>query len=125
MLDVLAEASPDEEGDSHEEDVEAVDSEEVRNSGSPKGKRVLKEGRARYYNRQQQLELVLATQELLEYGERKEAKSGEEETYVEDASDTDIWEDEICLGLLKEGVIPNTTDLQASKRARKRAIYYC
>jgi hypothetical protein len=125
MLDVLAEASQDEEDDSPEEDVEAADSEEVQNSGSPKGKRVLKEGRARYYNRQQQLELVLAAQELLKYGEREEVRSGEEETYVDDASNTDIWEDEICLGLLKEGVIPDATDLQASKRARKRATYYC
>jgi hypothetical protein len=121
MLDVLAETSQDEEDNSPVEDMEAADNEEVRNSRSPNGKRVLKEGRARYYNRQQQLELVLATQELLEYGEREEARFGGEETCAKDASNTDIWEDEVCLGLLKEGVISDTTNLQA----RKRATYYC
>jgi hypothetical protein len=125
MLNVLAETSQDQEDNSPMEDMEAADSEEVRNSGSPNGKRVLKEGRVSYYNRQQQLELVLAAQELLEYGECEEARSGGEETGAEDASNTDIWEDEVCLGLLKKGVIPDTTDLQASKRARKRATHYC
>ncbi len=42
------------------EDVEAASNEEVRNLEPPSGKRALKEGKARYYNRQQQLELVLA-----------------------------------------------------------------
>ncbi len=114
MLDVLAETSQDEEDNSPVEDMEAVDNEEVRNLGSPNGKRVLKEGRARYYNRQQQLELVLAAQELLEYGEHEEARFGGEKTCAEDVSNTDIWEDEVCLGLLKEGVIPDITDLKAS-----------
>jgi hypothetical protein len=68
MLDALAEASQDEEDDSFEEDVEAADNEEVRNSGSPKDKRVLT-GKPKYYSKQQQLELVLAAQELLKYGE--------------------------------------------------------
>ncbi len=125
MLDVLVEASQDEKDDSPEEDVEAADSEEVRNLRSPSCKRMLTEGKTRYYDRQQQLELVLAAQELLEYGEREESKSGEEEPYAKDASNTDIWEDEICLGLLQEGVIPDIADLQASKRTRKKATYYC
>ncbi len=30
-----------------------------------------------------------------------------------------IWEDEICLGLLKEGILPDAIDLEESKRARK------
>jgi hypothetical protein len=59
MIDVFAEASQDEEDDSLEEDVEATDSEEVRNLGSPKGKQVLM-GKPKYYSRQQQLKLVLA-----------------------------------------------------------------
>jgi hypothetical protein len=53
MLDVLAEASQDEEGDSPEDEEEFADREEVRNSGSPKSKWVPKEGRTRYYGRQQ------------------------------------------------------------------------
>jgi hypothetical protein len=79
MLDVLAEASQDEVDDSPKEDVEAADSEEVRNSGSPKGKRVLT-GKPKYYNRQQQLELVLGAQELLKCGEHDEddARFGEQ-----------------------------------------------
>ncbi len=63
----------------------------------------------------------------MEYGghEVGDARSVDEKTCAEDSSKTDIWEDEICLGLLKEGVIPDTVDLQVSKRARKRATYYC
>jgi hypothetical protein len=112
MLDALAEASQDEEDDSFEEDVEAVDSEEVRNSGSPKDKRVLT-GRPKYYSRQQQLELVLAAQELLKYGEHDEgdAKFDKQEACDVDAESIDIWEDEVCLELLKGGVIPDTADL--------------
>jgi hypothetical protein len=127
MLNVLAEASQDEEGDSPKDEEESANREEGRNSGSPKSKWVPKEGRTRYYDRQQQLELVLAAQELLEYGEHKvgDVRSGNVETCAEDSSKTDIWEDEICLGLLKEGVIPDTVHLRASKRARKRATYYC
>jgi hypothetical protein len=52
MLDVLAEVSQDQEDDSFEEDVGAADSVEVRDSESPKDKRVLT-GKPKYYNRQQ------------------------------------------------------------------------
>ncbi len=55
----MGEASQDEENDSLEEDVGAADSEEVRNSGPHKGKRILT-GEPKYYSRQQQLELVMA-----------------------------------------------------------------
>jgi hypothetical protein len=91
MIDVLAEASQDEEDDSPEEDVEVANSEEVRNSGSPSGKRMLM-GKPKYYSRQQQLELVLVAQELLKCGEHDEgdARSGEEETCDVDAENIDI-----------------------------------
>jgi hypothetical protein len=127
MLDVLTEASQDEKGDSLVEDVEAASSEEVRNLEPPSGKRTLKEGKARYYNRQQQLELVLATQEQTKHGEHEvgDTRSGEEETSDVDAANTDIWVDEICLGLLKEGILPDTVDPQAKKRAMKRTTNYC
>ncbi len=69
--------------------MEAADSEEVRNSGSPSGKRVLM-GKPKYYSRQQQLKLILAAQELLENDEREESKSGEEETCAEDTDNIDI-----------------------------------
>jgi len=36
----------------------------------------------------------------------------------------DIWEDAVCLGLLKNDALPNSVDLQESKRARKRVSNY-
>jgi hypothetical protein len=42
-----------------------------------------------------------------------------------DAESTNIWEDEVCMELLKGGVIPDIADLKAGRRARKRAIKYC
>jgi hypothetical protein len=126
MLDVLAEISHDKEDDSFEEDVGAADSEEVQNSGSPKDKQMLTR-KPKYYSRQQQLELVLAAQELLKYGEHDEgdAKFDEQEACEVDAESMDVWEDEVCLQLLNGGVIPDTADPQAGKRARKRATDYC
>jgi hypothetical protein len=54
-----------------------------------------------------------------------DASSGGEEAYANDTSKTDIWEDAVCMGLLKEGFIPNAINLQESKRARKRVMHYC
>jgi hypothetical protein len=70
---------------------------------------------------------VLAAQELLKYGEHDEgdAKFDKQEAYDVDAESMDIWEDEVCLELLKGGVIPDTADLQVGKRTRKRATDYC
>jgi hypothetical protein len=87
----------------------------------------MKRGKTRYYDRKQQLELVLAAQGLLEGDghENSDARSGGEEVYADDTSKTDIWEDAVCMGLLKEGFISDTVDLQESKRARKRATHYC
>jgi hypothetical protein len=70
---------------------------------------------------------VLATQELLKYGEHDEgdAKFDEQEACEVDAESMDIWEDEVYLQLLKGNVIPDTADPQVGKRARKRATDYC
>jgi hypothetical protein len=57
--------------------------------------------------------------------ETNDARSRGEEAYADDVSKTDIWEDAVCMGLLKEGFIPDTVDFQESKRARKRATHYC
>ncbi len=65
FLDVLTETSQEVEDDLPEEGAEAEVREEAWNSGSSKSKRVQKEGKTRYYDRKQQLELVLAAQELL------------------------------------------------------------
>ncbi len=103
------------------EDVEAASSEEVRNLEPPSGKRALKEGKARYYNRQQQLELVLAAQEQTKHGEHEvgDTRSGEEETSDVDVANTDIWVDEICLGLLKEGILQTQWILRQERGPRK------
>jgi hypothetical protein len=37
----------------------------------------------------------------------------------------DIWEDAVCLGLLKDGVLPDIVELEEGKRARKRVSNYC
>ncbi len=42
-----------------------------------------------------------------------------------DARCIDIWTDAVCLGLLREGILPDTIDLEESKRARKRVNNYC
>jgi hypothetical protein len=37
----------------------------------------------------------------------------------------DIWEDAVYLGLLKDGVLPDTVELEEGKRAKKRVSNYC
>jgi hypothetical protein len=127
MLDVLTETSQDEEDDSPEEGAEATVEEEIPNPESSESKQVLRRGKTRYYDRKQQLELVLAAQGLLEDDGHKnsDARSGGEEVYADDTSKTDIWEDAVCMGLLKAGFIPDAVNLQESKRAKKRAKQYC
>jgi hypothetical protein len=127
MLEVLTEASHDEKDDSPGDGDEATVGEEIRDSESSKRKQILRRGKTRYYDRKQQLELVLAAQALLEDDGQgiHDASSGCEEAHTDDTSKTDIWDDEICMGLLKEGFIPDAIDLRESKRARKRAMHYC
>jgi hypothetical protein len=127
MFDVVTEVSQDEEDNSPVEDVEEADSEGDQNSRPPDGKRALKERGARYYDRQQQLELVLAAQQLSEFGEHESnfMESNEGEISGVEARHVDIWQDTACLELLKEGQLPDTVDLEESKRARKRASKYC
>ncbi len=42
-----------------------------------------------------------------------------------DTNNIDIWEDTICMGVLREGIQLDVVDLEKSKRARKRIINYC
>ncbi len=69
---------------------------------------------------------MLAAQELSEFGEHElgHMESGEEETCEMDTRSIDIWKDATCLGLLKEGILPDTVDLEESKRARKIITNY-
>jgi hypothetical protein len=59
MLDVLTKTSQDEEDDSLEEGAEAAVGKEIRNLDSSKNKQVMRKGKTGYYDRKQQLELVL------------------------------------------------------------------
>jgi hypothetical protein len=52
-------------------------------------------------------------------------ESDEEETYGMDTRNVDIWKDTTCLGLLKEDKLPDTVDLEESKRAIKKISNYC
>jgi hypothetical protein len=103
MLDVVIEINQDEETNSLMEDVEATDNEENQNLTATDGKQALKEI-TKYYDKQQQLELVLATQELFEFGDHElgHTEFDEEETCEMDTRSIDIWKDATCLGLLKK-----------------------
>jgi hypothetical protein len=87
---------------------------------------VLQRKRPHYYDKQQQLELVLATQQLLEVGEHdfQSADLDEEEECEADSRSYDIWEDISYMELLRGGVLPTTVDPLESKRARKRIHNY-
>ncbi len=68
----------------------------------------------------------MAAQELSKFSEHElgHAGSGEEETCEVDTRSIDIWKDATCLGLLKGGALPDTIDLEESKRVRKRITNY-
>jgi hypothetical protein len=123
MLEVLT----DEEDNSLEEGSKAAGGNEIRNSEFSKGNQTLWRGGTRYYNRKQQLELVLAAQGLLDDNAREtsDARSEGEEVCVDNSSQTDIWEDAVCMGWLKDGFISEGVDLQESKRVNKQAKQYC
>jgi hypothetical protein len=88
MIEVLT----DEEDDSPEEGPEAAGGNEIRNSESSRGKQTLRRGGTRYYDRKQQVELVLVAQGLLDDNahETNDARSGGEEACVNNSSQTDI-----------------------------------
>ncbi len=69
---------------------------------------------------------MLTAQELSEFGdlEFSRTESNEEGNREMDTRSIDIWRDAICLGLLKEGMLPHTVDLEESKRAKKRVTNY-
>jgi hypothetical protein len=48
----------------------------------------------------------------------------EEETCGMDTKNIEIWKDITCMGLLKEGILPDTVDLEESTRVRKKIINY-
>ncbi len=91
------------------------------------GQAMLKRRRPRYYDRRQQLELVLAAQELSELGDPELSPTELDE---EDGSGVkhdcaDIWQDKECLRLIREGVLFDAVDIDERRRIRKRASDYC
>jgi hypothetical protein len=86
----------------------------------------LKRKRPQYYDKQQQLELALAIQELFEFGEHDliSTDSDEEEKCWMDTRDNDIWKDLTCMKLLLEGTILDTIGPEECKRARNRILNY-
>jgi hypothetical protein len=88
---------------------------------------VLKKRRPQYFDKRQQLDLVLAAQELFELGDHElsPTESDDEEDHEVKSSCVDIWEDTDYLTLLKEGVLPDVVDFEESKRIRKRVSNYC
>jgi hypothetical protein len=126
MLDALGESSPEEKDDPTEEDVEAADPGENPGSESPKGRRMVA-GSSAYYSRRQQLELALVAQEFSRCGgcDAGDVDFSGREVCGAEAEGTDIWEDEVCMEILRGGDVPETTDLHVGKRARKRATNYC
>ncbi len=69
----------------------------------------------------------MAAQELsgLSHHEVNLTGLGKEEDCGVGTECIDIWEDTTCLVLLKEGMLPDTCDLEEGKRARRRASNYC
>ncbi len=72
---------------------------------------MVKRRRPQYFDKRQQLDLILEAQELAEFGDHKlgPTESDEEDQEV-GAKCIDIWEDAVCLELLKDGVLPDTVE---------------
>jgi hypothetical protein len=120
MLNLVTETNADEEAAPNVEVAGAAEDEDLETT---RGKQALQKGRLRYYGKQQQLKLVLAAQELsgLSHHEVNLTELGKEEDCGVGTECTDIWDDTTCLVLLKEGMLPDTCDLEEGKRARRRA----
>jgi hypothetical protein len=71
--------------------------------------------------------LVLATQKLTKSNdlELDPTEPNEEGGHEDDIRSVDIWSDAACLTLLRDGVLPDTMDVEESKRVRKRVSNYC
>jgi len=121
-LETTAESSEEEDPDTVQTNARGDEDQEFDRGQQRSGKE-----QVRYYNRREQLELVLAAQELSKVGGREvdltavvvEDKGGGE------MKGTDIWLDANCLTLLKEGVLLEMIELEEARRARKRAANYC
>jgi hypothetical protein len=87
----------------------------------------LKRRRPQYYDKRQQLELVLAAQEPSKFGDPdlSPTELDEEEGYGAKHNCDDIWQDMECLRLIREGTLSDALDYHECRRIRKRAGNYC
>jgi hypothetical protein len=121
MLDVATKQEPPEESAPAEGSIATQDVQQKELSMAIKRKR------PQYLDKQQQLELVLAAQELFELGDPDLSPTGSDD---EDECEVrvgcmDIWQDMDCLTLLKEGVLADTGNLEENRRIRRRVSNYC
>ncbi len=123
MIDAASEEDPYEELLPDEETV-STSEESMQNEVA---RVVSRRRRPRYFDKRQQLELVLAAQELSELGdpELSPTNSFEEGNQGVRSSSIDIWEDTDCLTLLQQGTLPDAVGVEEGKRIRKRASHYC
>ncbi|CAK9870201.1 unnamed protein product [Sphagnum jensenii] len=101
--------------------VEVVGATEDENLETVDSKQTLQKGLIRYYNKRQQLELVLAAQELFEIGDREvdPIASGDEDKCGIEMKGSDIWQDTTCMAFLRERMLPEVIELEEGKRAKK------
>jgi hypothetical protein len=68
----------------------------------------------------------LVAQELLEFDDQNLAHTyfNEEEKCWIGTKDIDIWKDAICMKLLNENILLNTTDAEESKKNKRGIINY-
>ncbi len=101
--------------------------EKIRSSKSSKGKQIMEKGRTRYYDKKQQLDMILAAQGLLDVDrhDASDVQFGGDEDCTDGSSKVDIWDDAVCMRWLKEGFLAKEVDPQEGKRVRKRAKQYC
>jgi hypothetical protein len=88
---------------------------------------VMKRRRPQYFDKWEQLDLILEAWELTKFGDHELSpiESDDEEDQGMDGRHIDIWKDGVCLGLLKEGVLSDAIDIEEGKRVRKRVSNYC
>jgi hypothetical protein len=118
MLDIVTETDADDDVIPSVEVMGAAEDEELETADSEQR---LQKTQIRYYNRRQQLELVLATQELseIEGHEVDPTVSGDEDKCGVETKGSDIWQDTTCLALLREGMLPEVIDIEEGKRVKK------
>jgi len=122
MLDVVQEVDQYKEIASHIEEIKVANIKGGEIKKDIDGRQTLKRKILQYYDKQQQLELVLAAQELLECDEHDLVHTdfnGEEKCWMH-TRDNDIWKDITCMKLLHEGMLLDTVDLEECKKARKK-----